>query len=81
MVKVLSHGVRSRAHFFQTEIRYLMHQFRWVEVPIVYRNPSNRLGASSLKDALGCLWELRRRARRGDAACASAPSDDGGMKP
>jgi dolichol-phosphate mannosyltransferase len=65
MEAVLAHGVRSRAHFFQTEIRFLMHSFRWTEVPINYRNPSKSVGMSSLREAFRNLWRLRREARRG----------------
>ena len=64
---VLDHGVQSRAHFFQTEIRYLMHRLKWVEVPITYQSPSNRLGTSTLQDALRSLRSLRQehvRSRR-----------------
>ncbi len=63
MQRVLDHGVRSRAHFFQTEIRYLMHPFNWVEVPISYSCPSKRVGKNSLLDALACLWHLWREHR------------------
>lgn len=58
--RVVAEGVRSRAHFFQTEIRVMMHDLAWVEVPITYKNPSPRLGGASLKDALRNLWRLRR---------------------
>jgi dolichol-phosphate mannosyltransferase len=61
--RVVEHGVRSRAHFFQTEIRYLMHSFHWVEVPISYHSPSDRLKGASLRDAFSCLSALRREAR------------------
>lgn len=64
MDAVLARGVRSRRHFFQTEIRYLMHGFRWVEVPITYRNPSANLGSASLREAFRELWNLRGEARR-----------------
>ena len=65
--RVITHGVRSKAHFFQTEIRYLMHEFKWVEVPISYHSPSARLGGSSLRDAISNLWALRREANhKGD---------------
>ena len=59
MQYVLDRGVGSRAHFFQTEIRCFMHRFRWVEVPITYRNPSPSVGAGSLLDALRNLWRIR----------------------
>ena len=63
METVLEHGVRSKAHFFQTEIRYLMHRFNWVEVPISYSCPSKSVGTNSLKDAVSCLWHLWREKR------------------
>ena len=58
MERVLSHGVRSLAHFFQTEIKFLMRDVRWKEVPITYRNPSKSVGARSLRDAIANLWQL-----------------------
>ena len=60
---VLAHGIRSRAHFFQTEIKFLMHHWRWKEVPIHYRNPSNSVGGKSLRDAFRNLWALYQEAR------------------
>jgi len=63
MKRVLDHGVKSKAHFFQTEIRYLMHQLKWVEVPITYSCPSKSVGQNSLKDALKSLWALWRENR------------------
>lgn len=60
---VLRRGVRSRAHFFQTEIKFLLRHCNWVEVPIHYRNPSKSVGSASLKEALRNLWALRREAR------------------
>jgi dolichol-phosphate mannosyltransferase len=60
MKLVLTRGVCSRAHFFQTEIRFMMHGFLWVEVPISYASPSERLGRASLTEAFGGLWRLRR---------------------
>jgi dolichol-phosphate mannosyltransferase len=56
---VLDHGVRSKAHFFQTEIRFLLHEWKWVEVPITYSHPSAGVGSSSLWDAVRNLWALR----------------------
>jgi dolichol-phosphate mannosyltransferase len=63
MEQVLHTGVRSRGHFFQTEIRFMMRHRRCVEVPITYSSPSNRLGARSILEALRNLWALRRAAR------------------
>lgn len=60
LAHVLECGVRSRAHFFQTEIRYLLHDWRWVEVPITYRTPSGSVGKDSLAEACSNLVRLRR---------------------
>ena len=64
MEMVLARGVHSRAHFFQTEIRALMHSVRWVEVPISYCSPSRRLAGSSITEAFRNLWTLRGESRR-----------------
>jgi dolichol-phosphate mannosyltransferase len=60
---VLVRGVRSRAHFFQTEIKHLMHSRKWKEVPIHYRNPSKSVGRRSIAEALRNLWLLRQESR------------------
>jgi dolichol-phosphate mannosyltransferase len=60
---VLEHGVRSRAHFFQTEIKFFLRQWKWVELPIHYRNPSKSVGIGSIKEAFRNLWALRRDAQ------------------
>jgi dolichol-phosphate mannosyltransferase len=57
---VLRRGIMSRANFFQTEIRFMMHAFRWKEVPIHYSNSKSSLGRSALPEALRNLWKLRR---------------------
>jgi len=64
MAEVLARRVRSKAHFFQTEIRFMLHDWKWVEVPIHYTNPSKRLGGDSLKEALRILGQLRRELRQ-----------------
>jgi dolichol-phosphate mannosyltransferase len=55
---VLQKGVRSRAHFFQTEIKTYCHDLKFTEVPIQYEAASPRLGTSALKDAFTHLWRL-----------------------
>lgn len=59
---VVEQGVRSRAHFFQTEIRFMLRHWRWVEVPITYSNPSASVGGSNLKEAVRNLRALRQEA-------------------
>ncbi len=60
MGAVLERGVESRANFFQTEIRHLMHQFKWTEVPISYDNENFRIGRNSLRESFRILWKLHR---------------------
>jgi dolichol-phosphate mannosyltransferase len=57
---VLQEGIQSRAHFFQTEIKVYCRRLKFVEMPIVYRSPSPRLGSSALQDSLSQLSRLFR---------------------
>jgi dolichol-phosphate mannosyltransferase len=61
--RVVAQGVRSREHFFQTEIRYMLHSWFWVEVPITYYNPSISVGKAaileSVQNLLRLAWEAR----------------------
>jgi dolichol-phosphate mannosyltransferase len=70
---VVERGVRSRAHFFQTEIKVMMHALSWTEVPIHYSNPSSRVGGASLREAFRNLWHLYRRQRDAYTACRGRP--------
>ncbi len=52
----------STAHFYQTEVRYLLRNRRWVEIPIHYRAPSPRVSRGAIKNsfhALGHYTKLR----------------------
>lgn len=60
MNMVLTRGVASRANFFQTEIRAMMHELRWMEVPITYCNARVTVGRSSIREAFRILWAMRR---------------------
>jgi dolichol-phosphate mannosyltransferase len=57
---VLDRGIRSRAHFFQTEIKVHCRNLKFVEVPIVYEMASPRLGSRAIKEAFRELWRLFR---------------------
>lgn len=52
---LLDYPLRSKAHFYQTEIRYLLRRHRFAEVPIHYRAPSNSVSRGALKNALKTL--------------------------
>jgi len=66
MENVIKLGVKSRANFFQTEIRFRMHQFKWKEVPIIYSNSNYSVGRSSLREAFRILWQMRRSQIKGE---------------
>jgi len=58
--KVLDKGIKSRGHFFQTEIKAYCRNMRIVEVPIYYRAPSQRVTGSVILDAFKNLFRLFR---------------------
>lgn len=60
MAHVLSRGVRSRANFFQTEIRHMMHRFRWREIPFTYTNDQASVGRRAVGESFRILWQLAR---------------------
>jgi len=64
MAHILFCGVRSRGTFFQTEIKYLLRYWFWVEVPISYRATKSTLRAGSIAESLRILWDIRRAANR-----------------
>jgi dolichol-phosphate mannosyltransferase len=53
--KLTAYPLRSRAHFYQTEVRHLLRKRRWIEVPIVYQAPSPRVCRGALRNALEVL--------------------------
>ena len=59
---ILDRGIRSRAHFFQTEIKTYCRKLKIVEVPITYRAASPHLSMASVTESfrqLGYLFKLR----------------------
>ena len=69
---VIAHGVMSRANFFQTEIRFILRDWNWVEIPITYHGPPKAVANATIFEALRTLWTLRQQRRaqacRPDAA-------------
>jgi dolichol-phosphate mannosyltransferase len=55
---VLAKGIKSRAHFFQTEIKVYCRKLKVAQVPISYRAPSVSVNKAVLKDALCNLFQL-----------------------
>jgi dolichol-phosphate mannosyltransferase len=63
---VLDRGIRSRAHFFQTEIKFYCRHFNIKEVPITYCTDGASIGHSVLGDAFRNLWRLSKLRWKGD---------------
>jgi dolichol-phosphate mannosyltransferase len=64
--KLLRHDFLSTAHFYQTEVRYLLRKQQYIELPINYRAPSPRVSLSSILNSLSVLtyYACRRIAGR-----------------
>lgn len=61
---VLAQGIKSRGHFFQTEIKINCRDMKIVEVPIHYRAASNSVNQRVIKDSLSNLWRMYRLKRQ-----------------
>ncbi|MEI7727574.1 MAG: glycosyltransferase [Bacteroidota bacterium] len=56
VVKFAWFPLRSTAHFYQTELRYLLRNYQGKEIPINYKTPSPSVRAGSVLNSLGSLW-------------------------
>jgi dolichol-phosphate mannosyltransferase len=52
---LLSYPLLSKAHFYQTEVRYLLRKRRFMEVPIHYRAPSPRVSKKAIINSIQVL--------------------------
>jgi dolichol-phosphate mannosyltransferase len=52
----LAYGLLSKAHFYQTEIRYLLRKSRFAEIPIHYQAPSPSVSQKAIKNSLNVLF-------------------------
>jgi dolichol-phosphate mannosyltransferase len=59
--RVLDKGIKSRGHFFQTEMKFHCRDMRFVEVPIHYRAPSNSVSSETVAEALQNLFDLFKK--------------------
>lgn len=55
VARIIAYPFRSKAHFYQTELRYLLRTHRIIEVPIHYRAPSPRVSKNAIQNALETL--------------------------
>jgi len=56
VAKIINHNFKSKAHFYQTELRYLLRKHRTFEVPIHYQAPSPRVSKNAIKNAYQTLF-------------------------
>lgn len=54
--KFVSYPFLSKAHFYQTELRYLLRKTRYVEIPIHYRAPSPSVSGKSVLNSIAVLF-------------------------
>jgi dolichol-phosphate mannosyltransferase len=52
----VEHGLLSKAHFYQTEVRYLLRYERYIEVPIHYIAPSPRVSKKAIYNSFDVLF-------------------------
>lgn len=53
--KFIEYELLSKAHFYQTELRYLLRKTRFAEVPIHYRAPSPSVSKNAIYNSLNVL--------------------------
>ncbi|RZK35637.1 MAG: glycosyltransferase family 2 protein [Hymenobacter sp.] len=54
--KFVEYGLLSKAHFYQTEIRYLLRESRYAEIPIHYRAPSPSVSKKAIYNSFDVLF-------------------------
>lgn len=55
LLKAVDYPLLSKAHFYQTELRYLLRKQKLIEVPIHYRAPSPRVSKGAIRNSLAVL--------------------------
>lgn len=63
----VNYPLLSKAHFYQTELRYLLRNTRYAEVPIHYRAPSPSVSQNALTNSLSVLLKYFILRLRGKA--------------
>lgn len=52
----VNYPLLSKAHFYQTELRYLLRKKRFREIPIHYRAPSPSVSQKAISNSINVLW-------------------------
>jgi dolichol-phosphate mannosyltransferase len=66
--KLVEYPLMSKAHFYQTEVRYLLRREKAIEVPIHYRAPSPRVSSKAIRNSFAVLFHYAFRRFTGRAA-------------
>lgn len=53
---ILAYNLLSKAHFYQTELRYLLRKTRYAEIPIHYRAPSPSVSKKAIYNSFDVLF-------------------------
>ncbi len=56
VARFLETNIRSKGHFYQTELRYLLRKSRFIEIPIHYRAPSKSVSGGSIRNSFKVLF-------------------------
>jgi dolichol-phosphate mannosyltransferase len=64
----IDYPLLSKAHFYQTELRYLLRHTRFAEIPIHYRAPSPSVSRKAVANSLAVLWHYFLLRLQGKAA-------------
>lgn len=59
--KFIDYPLLSKAHFYQTELRYLLRETRFIEVPIHYRAPSPSVSKKAILNSFSVLGHYLKR--------------------
>ena len=65
--KFLNYKLLSTAHFYQTELRYLLRKTRYVEIPIHYRAPSPSVSQRAITNSFSVLFHYLLQRLKGRA--------------
>ena len=68
VAQFMAYPLKSTAHFYQTELRYLLRKKRFAEIPIHYRAPSPSVSENAIKNSLSTLWHYFKLRLAGGAA-------------
>ena len=70
----MNYPLLSKAHFYQTELRYLLRKTRYAEVPIHYRAPSPRVSRNAIRNSFAVLFHYFFRRLRFQSTFIKQPS-------